>query len=129
VGDLPVQLTGRAEDLYWFRDGVLDFVYASHLLEDYRDTASVLREWLRVLKSGGRLVLFCPDEQIYRKHCTATGQAYNQQHVHADFSLEFVKRILDRIGMTEVVHEIPLVDIYSWDLVCRKKSALDGGDS
>jgi len=38
-----------------------------------------------------------------------------------DFSLDFVKRILDRIGQTEVLHETPLTDIYSWELVCRKK--------
>ena len=47
TGEYTVQLGGKAEDLYWFRDGVLDFVYNSHLLEDYVDTESVLREWLR----------------------------------------------------------------------------------
>jgi predicted SAM-dependent methyltransferase len=121
VGTLPVQLSGKAENLYWFRDGVLDFVYSSHLLEDYPDTEAVLREWLRVLKPLGNLIIFCPDEQVYRKHCAATGQGYNTHHVHVDFSLDFVKRILDRIGQTEVLHETPLTDIYSWELVCRKK--------
>ena len=121
VGTLPVQLSGKAESLYWFRDGVLDFVYSSHLLEDYPDTEAVLREWLRVLKPLGNLIIFCPDEQVYRKHCDATGQPYNTHHVHGDFSLDFVKRILDRIGQTEVLHETPLTDIYSWELVCRKK--------
>ena len=120
VGSLPVQLGGDAGNLYWFRDGVLDFVYSSHLLEDYQDTEAVLREWLRVLKPGGKIVLFCPDEQVYRKHCDATGQPYNQHHVHSEFSLDFVKRILDRIGETEVLYEMPLIDIYSWELVCRK---------
>ena len=99
---------------------MLDFVYSSHLLEDYPDTEGVLREWLRVLKPLGNS-LFCPDEQVYRKHCKATGQPYNAYHVHADFSLDFVKRILDRIGQTEVRYETPLTDIYSWELVCRKK--------
>jgi predicted SAM-dependent methyltransferase len=121
VGNLPVQLCGKAEDLYWFRDGVLDFVYSSHLLEDYPDTEAVLLEWLRVLKPGGQLVLFCPDEQVYRRHCDATGQTYNEHHVHSEFSLEFVKRILARMGQTEVLHETPLIDVYSWELVCRKK--------
>ena len=121
VGDLPVQLGGKAEELYWFRDSVLDFVYSSHLLEDYVDTDSVLREWLRVLKPQGRLIIFCPDERVYRKHCEETGQPYNTHHIHADFSLEFVRRILDGIGGVQVIHEAPLVDVYSWELVCEKK--------
>jgi hypothetical protein len=70
----------------------------------------------------GRLILFCPDEQVYRRHCDATGQPYNTHHVHAGFSLDFVKEILDRIGGIEIMHESPLVDIYSWELVGRKVS-------
>jgi len=112
-----VQLAGNAEQLHWFRDGVLDFVYSSHLLEDFVDTEAVLREWIRVLKPGGRLILFCPDEQVYRRHCKLHGLHYNTHHVHADFSLEFVKSVLRRIGGVEIMHELHLVDIYSWDLV------------
>jgi SAM-dependent methyltransferase len=122
AGDYPVQLGGQAENLHWFRDDVLDYIYTSHLLEDYIDTESVLREWLRVLKPGGRLIIFCPDEQEYRKHCEAIGDPPNSHHVHADFSLSFVKAILDRIGQTRVIHENALVDTYSWELVCEKKA-------
>lgn len=125
-GTLPVQLGGRAEDLHWFRDGVLDFVYSSHLLEDYADTEAVLREWLRVLRPGGRLVLYCPDEPAYRAHCRTTGQPYNTHHVHDDFSLAFVRRVLDRVGGAVVVHENPLVDVYSWELVCEKSAPVGG---
>jgi len=52
-----VQLAGYTEQLHWFRDGVLDFVYSSHLLEDLVDTEAVLREWIRILRPGGRLIL------------------------------------------------------------------------
>src|SRR4051812_48311599 len=54
VGDFPVQLGGKAENLYWFKDDALDYVFSSHLLEDFLDTESVLREWIRVLKRGGK---------------------------------------------------------------------------
>ena len=74
TGSLPVQLPGDASRLPWFRDGVLDYVYSSHLLEDFDDTKAVLSEWLRVLKPGGRLVLFCPDERVFREYCRRTGQ-------------------------------------------------------
>jgi SAM-dependent methyltransferase len=121
VGPLPVQLGGDATQLVWFRDGVLDFIFSSHLLEDFVDVAAILQEWLRVLRPGGRLLIFCPDEPAYRRHCAATGQPYNTHHVHADFSLAFVKRALDRTGVPHrVLHENPLVDVYSWEIVVEK---------
>jgi predicted SAM-dependent methyltransferase len=120
VGLNPVQLGGSADDLYWFRDGVLDYVYSSHLLEDFADTKPILVEWLRVLKPGGRLVIFCPDEQVYRAHCRRTGQPYNTAHKNEDFSVTKVKAILADIGGTKILYENPLVDEYSWDLVAEK---------
>jgi predicted SAM-dependent methyltransferase len=116
----PVQLGGDCRRLEWFRDECLDYVYSSHLLEDFEDTEGALKEWLRVLKPGGYLVLFCPDEQVFRRHCEATGQRYNEHHQHADFSLEKVKMILARLGQRDIVHQLPLTDDYSWDLVVRK---------
>lgn len=120
TGSQPVQLGGDTSKLHWFNDNVLDFIYSSHLLEDFVDTKAVLQEWLRVLKPGGRLIIFCPDEQRFRSHCQKTGQPYNPHHKHAEFSLSFVKTILAEIGGTTVIHETPDVDIYSWELVVEK---------
>ena len=74
VGKRPVQLGGDATQLVWFADSTLDFIFTSHLLEDFVAIAPILAEWLRVLKPGGRLIIFCPDEQVYRKHCAATSR-------------------------------------------------------
>ncbi len=121
VGSHPVQLGGDATKLIWFRDGALDFVFSSHLLEDVVVVGPVLAEWLRVLKVGGRLIIFCPDEQVYRRHCAATGQPYNTHHVHADFSLAFVKRELAALETPHrILHENPLIDVYSWEIVVEK---------
>lgn len=120
TGDAPVQLGGDCRYLRWFQDGVLDYVYSSHLLEDFEDTKAVLAEWLRVLKPGGYLILFCPDEQIYRAHCRDTGQRYNENHKHAEFSLAKIKDLLAGLGQREFIHEAPLVDQYSWELVVKK---------
>jgi predicted SAM-dependent methyltransferase len=120
VGASRPQLHGDATRLSWFNSGSLDYVFSSHLLEDFEDTESVLREWLRVVRPGGRLVLFCPDEQRFRAHCVRTGQVYNAHHKHEHFSLGYVKAVLDRIGLTRVLLENPDVDGYSWDLVVEK---------
>jgi hypothetical protein len=55
TGSFPVQLGGDATRLHWFANGTLDYVYSSHLLEDFKDTRAVLVEWIRVLKSGAVL--------------------------------------------------------------------------
>lgn len=120
LGKYPVQLGGSADRLHWFRDECLDYIYSSHLLEDFVDTRAVLQEWLRVLKVGGRLIIYCPDEQRFRAHCQATGQPYNPHHKHAHFSLDFVKQLLAELGQTRYLYEAPDVDGYSWEFVCVK---------
>lgn len=121
VGAFPVQLGGAAEDLHWFRDGALDFIYSSHLLEDYENTTEVLAEWLRVIKPGGLLLIYCPDEQRFREHCRSTGQPYNSNHKLEHFSLDYVKHCLTKLEELDIVHELPRAEIYSWDLVVRRR--------
>jgi predicted SAM-dependent methyltransferase len=124
VGNHPLNLGGDARNIYWFKDNVLDYVFSSHLLEDFENTEEVLREWIRVLKVGGYLVLFCPDEQIYHEHCRKTGQDYNLAHKISNFSLAYVKKILlEKFPDMEIVHENPLIDVYSFEIVARKRAA------
>jgi predicted SAM-dependent methyltransferase len=123
VGKYPVQLGGNADQLSWFADGSLDYVYSSHLLEDFDDTRAVLAEWLRVLRIGGRLIIFCPDEQRFRVHCATTGQPYNPYHKHANFSIGWVKQLLAELGQSTYLYETPDVDLYSWEFVCVKTAA------
>jgi len=124
VGIQPLNLRGDARSLYWFKDEVLDFVYSAHLLEDFTDTKNVLIEWLRVLKIGGYLILFCPIEHIYRNYCKQTGHARNYEHKKENFDIEYVRNILKEIGVTKIVHVNPLVNIYSFELVAKKIKSL-----
>lgn len=106
-----------------FTDESLDYVYSSHCLEDFEDTASVLKEWLRVIKPKGHLVLFCPDQQAYEAHCKKHGTLPNQDHKHAEFGYAYVASILSGIddGLCIVHHEYPCTyNPYSFALVCRK---------
>lgn len=120
VGNNPTHLVGDAANLYWFRDGCLDYVYSSHCLEDADDTRSWLVEWARVLRPGGLLVLFLPDQKTYEQNCANHGTIPNQAHKHADFSLDYVKRVLPE--SLRVIREIwPFPgNPYSFAVVCEK---------
>lgn len=118
--DYPQHLHGDAQNLYWFKDGSLDFLYSSHLLEDFEETEAVLEEWLRVLKVGGLLILHLPDEQAYREDCRRQGKVSNVHHVHDNFSLDFIKGILAKRLDVEIIHEKFPIGIYSFELVVKK---------
>lgn len=48
-----------------FHDELMDFVFSSHTLEDIVDTISTLKEWWRLLRVGGYLVLYLPHKDFY----------------------------------------------------------------
>lgn len=70
--------------------GTYDYVYSSHLIEDFPDTSSILEEFIRILKNKGNLILVFPDQKKYEQHCLATGQPLNPHHVHSEMGLEFM---------------------------------------
>lgn len=46
-----------------FKDNYADYIIATEILEHIplRDVVKTLKEWVRVLKKGGRMVITCPD--------------------------------------------------------------------
>ncbi len=76
----PIQLRGHGDSLP-FDSNSLDFLYSSHLLEDYTDWTPVLKEWVRVIKPGGYLVVLLPDRELWVAACAA-GQCPNDFHRH-----------------------------------------------
>lgn len=64
--DLKVE---TAEKLDLIASGSVDLCYSSHLLEHipYKNVPATLREWMRVTKQGGHVILYIPDEDDYPK--------------------------------------------------------------
>ena len=48
-----------------FADGSMDFVFSSHFLEHVHHPEQVLKEWMRIIRPGGHLVMYLPHKQHY----------------------------------------------------------------
>lgn len=123
VGGAKQILRGTAADLQGFCDNSLDYIYSSHLLEDftYRELVQILAEWRRVIRPGGLIVTNCPDQKRFKNYIAEHNQGDNLAHKEADFSLQtFRDRVLAHTGPWEEVFVLEDDGKYSWYLVISK---------
>jgi ADP-heptose:LPS heptosyltransferase/predicted SAM-dependent methyltransferase len=113
----------RCEKLPLFATGAFDYAYSSHLLEHIEDTEAALREWLRVVRVGGYLILHLPHKDLYPN----IGQpGANPDHKH-DFIPTDITKVMRKIGgSTLLVDEVRGEDDeYSFVQVYRKETGKD----
>jgi SAM-dependent methyltransferase len=89
VHGMPIQWHGSATELP-FKDKTLDYVYSSHLLEDFLLWRPVLKEWTRVLKVGGKIIILVPDKELWAA-ALRKGQLPNCAHKHESYVGELTK--------------------------------------
>jgi SAM-dependent methyltransferase len=58
---------GDAQFLAGVEDNAYDFVHSSHCLEHLVDPRVGLKNWFRVVNSGGYLIITVPDEDLYEQ--------------------------------------------------------------
>jgi SAM-dependent methyltransferase len=71
---------GDAEFMEGVADNTYDFLFASHCLEHLRDPHVGMRNWLRVIKPGGHLIVNVPEEDLYEQGVFPS--TYNRDHKH-----------------------------------------------
>lgn len=85
-----VDIIGDASGPMPFPDGGWDYVYSSHALEDIADTRATLREWVRILRIGGHIVLHVPNPDHYK--------GFNAEHVHAGWRPHELSQLVQDAG-------------------------------
>lgn len=75
--------------------GIADYVICRHILEHCVDSVQVLKEWSRILKVGGKLIIAVPNENIIK------GIPTNPEHVHA-FNPKSLKSLMDVLGFKSI---------------------------
>jgi predicted SAM-dependent methyltransferase len=89
------QIVWDCKNLELFNDNVLDFIFSSHVLEDFDDIPGVFLSWWRKLKVGGKMLLLVPDIQGGRyPKCGEPGA--NPSH-KTDVGKKYFNEMLDRL--------------------------------
>lgn len=99
---------GDAQYLAGIEDESFDFVYSSHCLEHMYDVRISLKNWFRVVRKGGYLLLAIPHRGLYEKKSQLPSR-WNRDHKH-----------MFLIGISEPPDTL--------DIVEEIKSALTGYD-
>ncbi len=72
---------GDAQLLEGVEDESFDFVYSSHCLEHVCDVRVALKNWFRVVRPGGYLIVAIPHRDLYEKKLTLPSR-WNADHKH-----------------------------------------------
>ena len=91
---------GDAQYLNGLTDKSFDYVYSSHTLEHVTDAGESLKNWWRVLKPGGYLILYVPHRDLYEKTKKLPSR-FNPTH------LRFF--LIDEEDLPDTVGIIPLI--------------------
>lgn len=83
--ELGFQFIREAVELWGIADESYDFILSSHSLEHTANPLKALKEWLRVLKPGGYLVLVLPDKD----YTFDSGRSYTtMDHLLKDYTAD-----------------------------------------
>jgi len=89
-----------ARSLREFPDEHFDYIFSSHFLEEVQNIEATLKEWVRVIKKGGNIVLYQADREYYYP---IGDPLCNKKHLN-HFLWEDLWEIFKKIGGFELVH-------------------------
>ena len=115
--DITLDISAN-DGLGLFSDNQFDYVFDSHQLGDFTCTKAILKEWWRVVKPGGVLILYEQDKDYYPLVDTPGADPLRRK----DLYWEDAWTILDSIGNAELFSSSRHNDSneFSWQLVARK---------
>lgn len=99
-------------NLPMFQDESFDYVYSSHTLEDMDYPEAVLREWWRLIKPGGNLILYLPltrkaarelGREDWETFYPNMGEKGVNVHHKSDFMPQDIRDYVAKIGAGEVL--------------------------
>lgn len=102
-----------------------DFVHSSNCLEHLREPQTALREWIKIVKPGGYLIVTIPDEKLYEQDNFPS--IYNSDHKHTfsiyrldspapKYHINIIEMLMHINDLADII-KIELIDTdYNYDL-------------
>ena len=103
-------------ELEFFGDATADIIISRHSFEHLLDPAKALKEWLRILKPGGKLIFVLPDHEFIN---TIDPYYSAGQHLHA-YTRESFCNFLSLFPELHVTKCETVLENWSFGVVVRK---------
>ncbi len=92
---------GDAQEMKGIPDGKYDFVHSSHCLEDLQSPIDALRNWFRILKPGGHMVVTVPDEDMYEQGVWPS--TFNSDHKSSFTIFRHIRQNDNSFNLTTII--------------------------
>lgn len=92
--------SGDATYMKGIPDDFFDYAYSSNLLEHLDQPETALKNWWRIIRPGGRLIVIVPHRELYEKKSILPSR-FNEAHKH--FFLPVWDDPPDTLGLCSVV--------------------------
>ncbi len=123
------QLVWDCHNLDLFSDNVLDFIFSSHVLEDFEDIPKVFLAWWRKLKKDGLMLLLLPDMEGGRyPKVEEGGNPSHRTNVGKNYVVDMLEKLKSNGELDykiEQMDTVPHNESSSIDFVIRKLSIGD----
>ena len=104
-----------------FASNYFDGVYSSHMLEDVIDTVGVLKQWWRVIKPGGYLILYGPHKDLYPRMGQPGANIQHKRDMDGDDVLSALREAGASYDL--IRHDVHNEeDEYSFEIICQKRN-------
>jgi SAM-dependent methyltransferase len=111
-------IVSSGDELKGIKDKSVDVIISRHSLEHILDTVKTLREWARVLKSKGKIIIILPDHEFIDTMDTRLSM---NKHLHA-FTRQSFNNLINLINELSVKTIGTCVKEWSFYAVLEKKS-------
>jgi SAM-dependent methyltransferase len=110
------EIRASIDSLPMIKSGTVDVIISRHSLEHLIDPVKTLREWIRILKLNGRMIIILPDHEFVDTIDFMIGSGV---HLHA-YTRESFANLADTLGLF-IVEISTVIEGWSFGIVLEKR--------